>query len=470
MVSHLWRRKPDKTPQPAGQPDPNQAKPVGPSADLRYARAFRRVERVLLDDDGGPASTSEEASDRIRVKRTMTAARRTRAMAVFAEEISAGHGQEQAVVATVRRLTATGEWAIARSLSLSIGLLPGGELAGRLGCILAAHANLGDPLAFDLMSDVSDVDLARHIPIESVEACLIVGRDTGVARAAAIARCTDVMSPDDAIEVAGRLLAVGRPDVARELAAVVRSRTDEVLNEKQTEALWTLERWLRPKPERVVPAGSRPIGVIDYGQPDQSRASTNVGDYVQTLAMLGNLARLSDVAFTGEDGLGQLMTDLQGSVKPHLQLPGVTGSVHLIELNRDFSKADSVPDETFTLAFGWHMHSLYGLRYEFPYHANIRPLFISFHINRPEILTPEAIDYLREYGPIGCRDWTTAEMLLSAGVDAFFSGCLTTTVDAVFPPTSEVTSEADLVARHRRPTGGRRKRRARDRSGQPRRA
>ena len=37
------------------------------------------------------------------------------------------------------------------------------------------------------------------------------------------------------------------------------------------------------------------------------------------------------------------------------------------------------------------------------------------------------------YGPIGCRDWTTVDVLLSLGVPAFFSGCLTTTISTVFP-------------------------------------
>ena len=89
------------------------------------------------------------------------------------------------------------------------------------------------------------------------------------------------------------------------------------------------------------------------------------------------------------------------------------------------------------LAFGWHMHSLYDLRSDFPYHPNLRPLFLSFHVSRLEMLTEAAKDELRRHGPVGCRDWTTVFLLLSAGIDAFFSGCLTTTVDAVFPSRTE---------------------------------
>ena len=49
------------------------------------------------------------------------------------------------------------------------------------------------------------------------------------------------------------------------------------------------------------------------------------------------------------------------------------------------------------------------------------------------LLTPDAIDYLRRYGPVGCRDWTTVYLLLSCDVPAFFSGCVTTTIDTRLP-------------------------------------
>jgi hypothetical protein len=92
-----------------------------------------------------------------------------------------------------------------------------------------------------------------------------------------------------------------------------------------------------------------------------------------------------------------------------------------------------VPPDTWMLAFGWFMHAIFELRYGFPFHRNLRPIFLSFHCNKRDLLTPEALDYLRTCGPIGCRDWTTVDILLSVGVPAFFSGCMTTTVSNVFP-------------------------------------
>ena len=102
------------------------------------------------------------------------------------------------------------------------------------------------------------------------------------------------------------------------------------------------------------------------------------------------------------------------------------------------------------------MHALFGMRHGFPLHRNLRPIFVSFHCNKRDLLTPEAIDYLKRYGPVGCRDWTTVDLLLSLGVPAFFSGCLTTTIDTVFPD-----REPPAGATRRSPTSTSRRRRAR---------
>ena len=181
--------------------------------------------------------------------------------------------------------------------------------------------------------------------------------------------------------------------------------------------------------------------MIDYHQPDFVRASSNVGDYVQTLAMLGNLARFQGIRFTGADGLGDLATSLQGRVRPELRIDSDEWNVHLMPVSRDFSDGDPIPESTWMLAFGWHMHSMFRLRFGLPYHPNINPIFVSFHINRVHTLTPPVLEYLRAHGPIGCRDWTTVDLLLSAGVDAFFTGCLTTTVNAVFPDIDQIERE-----------------------------
>lgn len=65
-----------------------------------------------------------------------------------------------------------------------------------------------------------------------------------------------------------------------------------------------------------------------------------------------------------------------------------------------------------------------------PPHPLLLPLFLGFHIRLgrcPELISPEAVDYYRRYGPIGCRDTYTQSLLADLGVDSFVSRCLSLT-------------------------------------------
>ena len=67
----------------------------------------------------------------------------------------------------------------------------------------------------------------------------------------------------------------------------------------------------------------------------------------------------------------------------------------------------------------------------------IHPLFISFHVNSsaaPYILNPRALDYLKRFEPIGCRDRFTVTLLEEKGIRAYFSGCLTLTLSLYAVP------------------------------------
>ena len=175
------------------------------------------------------------------------------------------------------------------------------------------------------------------------------------------------------------------------------------------------------------------FALMGYDHPGRSRASANIGDHIQTLASLGHLVRHQDVGFHGPQDLVDLLTRLQGRVRPDVQRHGADATVRVLTVNRDATTYDEVPERTWTLAFGWYMHALFGIRYGFPFHENLLPIFVSFHCNKRELLTRESVEYLRRFGPVGCRDWTTVDILLSMDVPAFFSGCLTTTVDTLFP-------------------------------------
>ena len=405
--------------------------PAGPVArpDSWYVKEWTRLATTVVGQGAGAAAAPVDAAT---APEALKAAGRHRAAAVLAEAIERGEPLERAVCRAVGALADQVEHHAAWSLADGAGRLPGGTDAAAMGHAVLHHRRRQLGRIWARIEDVDPAVLATFIPVEAVDGGLASGTDEGRGKALAIAVPRDSMGADVLVDLAGRMLVVGERDRAAALVAALRRRPSVVLDKRRQHAWTLIERWLDDRPARV-PSDAIPIGIIDYQTPDHVLTSGNLGDYVQTLALVGNLVRLGDVTFTGEGGLGDVATELQQRIREDLRRPGISGAAHLIPVDRDFSTGRDLPPGTWMIAFGWHMHSLFDLRYDFPYHPNIRPLFLSFHVNRLEMLSDEAIAYLRAHGPVGCRDWNTVFLLLGAGIEAFFSGCLTSTVDALFP-------------------------------------
>lgn len=67
-----------------------------------------------------------------------------------------------------------------------------------------------------------------------------------------------------------------------------------------------------------------------------------------------------------------------------------------------------------------------------PPNENLEPYFISFHLNTNAdklLSNKENVEYLKKYAPIGCRDFKTVEVLEKYGIEAYYSFCLTSTLD-----------------------------------------
>lgn len=95
-------------------------------------------------------------------------------------------------------------------------------------------------------------------------------------------------------------------------------------------------------------------------------------------------------------------------------------------INRE--KLNSVNDSVKLIMNGWFTHCPQN----WPPSKTIQPLFVAFHVNSShaeKLLTDENINYLKKYQPIGCRDQYTVELLQEKGIEAYFSGCLTLTLD-----------------------------------------
>lgn len=66
-----------------------------------------------------------------------------------------------------------------------------------------------------------------------------------------------------------------------------------------------------------------------------------------------------------------------------------------------------------------------------PPSSTVNPVFFSFHAAaeaQAVLCSPQSLEYLRRWQPIGCRDQGTLQLLVAHGVKAFYSRCLTLTL------------------------------------------
>lgn len=109
-----------------------------------------------------------------------------------------------------------------------------------------------------------------------------------------------------------------------------------------------------------------------------------------------------------------------------------------------------------TIVNGWYMHTkdfcwyrcdVPGPEKSWPPSPCINPLFISIHFTPgflPVALSEESIAYLKQHGPIGARDYGTLAALQEHGVPAYFSGCLTLTLENTCKERSGIIYAVDL--------------------------
>ncbi len=93
---------------------------------------------------------------------------------------------------------------------------------------------------------------------------------------------------------------------------------------------------------------------------------------------------------------------------------------------------------------GWFTHNIHN----WVPSEDISPIFVSFHMNNtaaPFMLSDKGVAYLKKHEPIGCRDQFTANTLMEKGIEAYFTGCLTLTLDSYKVDDSERGDEIYIV-------------------------
>lgn len=422
-----------------------------PGIARRLARQYvplRLRRAVFILRTGSPGSSGRSGARRPaganRASRAATTASPPEQHAPLVESLRTGQSLTDAVLAQVRALLEAGDPNAAASVAASLQRRGETAQVGALACAVVAHDRGFLELAWSWFRDVEAPARWSHAAKEYVRSGLAVDRPAVLADVRRLlAEDPDSVGPQVWTDVIGPIYGIGSSELARDVFTVL-DRQLGAAEDPPEDLLVTrdwMRRWIDARPDapdaEPVPSGHVSFAIMDYGHPGRSRASANIGDHVQSLASLGHLVRHQDLRFHGRQELVDLLQQLHGRVRPELQLDGIAADVDAITVDRDASMYAAVPPNTWMLAFGWFMHPLFGMRHGFPFHHNLQPIFISFHCNKRALLTPEALDYLRRHGPIGCRDWTTVDLLLSVDVPAFFSGCMTTTVNTVFPDLPE---------------------------------
>ena len=132
------------------------------------------------------------------------------------------------------------------------------------------------------------------------------------------------------------------------------------------------------------------IMIYDYYYDGKIMEGSNIGDYIQSLAALQFLPK---------------------NCKPYF-------------VDRDIIQFYHGPDVKLIMN-GWHrIHE--GNKFT---SQEITPIYVSYHIRNEEKLPLSFINNIKKYEPIGTRDLYTRDKLKNQGVKAYFSSCLTTTLD-----------------------------------------
>jgi lipopolysaccharide biosynthesis glycosyltransferase len=367
--------------------------------------------------------------------------------------VSRGLSLNQAIVDSLRQVEDRQERLIARSFvqalydspeDKDLGAISIGVLLSRFSLHEAAHHYFSE----------ANATMAKSLaPFEYFSSFVAVDPERGLSDLEAyLSQNRAEISPEDRISLLKVLAKYRHVEALRQEADLLIA--DKESYSHLSEKSQTLVKWFRKQlnhedAECVDIPGAINFAVMDYKQLDKSRTSRNRGDYVQTLAALSNLLRFKGIQFVGETKLSNYLNGLKTNVHADRQLDSETIKVQPVVIDRDFSSSRSYPKNTWLISNGWFMHRNYQGPIDFPYPKTILPLMISFHIQDPDVLTPEVVTELKRIEPIGCRDWTTLYRLRDFGIKAFFSGCVTTTVGQILPPANPTSSKSLAVVESR---------------------
>jgi len=164
------------------------------------------------------------------------------------------------------------------------------------------------------------------------------------------------------------------------------------------------------------------LGILTYYHFDNYKLSSkNIGDYIQSLAVINIYRKIVNNYLNTNYNIDDFIEVIKENKLKYF---------NFVFINRDNSNRQIFENNVYLISNGWFSHKNDD-KYDFPYNEKIIPLFISFHLSEKHLgfLTKEAIQYLKKYEPIGCRDYSTIKLLEKFNIKTYFSGCLTVQLD-----------------------------------------
>ena len=421
--------------------------PLTKRLDLEQRRLMRlpqMYERARVVNDKIPGTY--DANDVPKIPTVANVREVEREMAIFGAQdaffvsITADEPFDTAAIKAVRELNKIGALRRARSFAQVLQSRPEFAAAGDIAMALVAFRDHVPGTSWELFARSDLAQVLRLAPAEYFRTGFVNAPDVAAETLAKVlsGELAVDASPQQWLEMAKWSFGSGHEDLSKRALDRAAAGAASVKDPEFPGKIEWLNRWYGQAAAAVgpveKPVGAIPFAVLDYKSPDQDYASRNLGDHVQTISSLGHVVRHKGFRFSGDKELVGVADKLQDRVRADRAIAGDDAELALYRIDRDSTNYYAIPDHTWTIAFGWYMHPIFGMKYDLPFNPRLRPVFVAFHINAPALLTSDVIEYLRKYAPIGCRDWNTVYLLQAAGVPAFFSGCLTTTVDTVFSP------------------------------------
>ena len=359
--------------------------------------------------------------------------------------VAAGLSMEEAVCDYARGASTPREKLLARSFVQSLYDNSSHKEIGALGFgVMLTQFGLFES-AFHYFHEAGDEKAKRYSPFEYFESIFFVDLKKGLVQLKEyFASHRDLLPLETRVALMKVLAKYSQVELLREETNIIfanKALMSSLTAEDRENIEWFNTQLNHNEPEVKSLPDTINIAVMDYKLLDKSRTSRNRGDFVQTLAALSNLLRFQNIEYVGNTKLSNYLNSLKKEIQPHRQITSHAAKVQPVAIDRDFSSGREYPENTWLISNGWFMHRNFKGPVDFPYPKNVLPLMISFHIQDPDVLTPEVVTELKRIEPIGCRDWTTLYRLRDFGIKAFFSGCVTTTVGQVLPPATGTTKK-----------------------------